>query len=98
MPRLDERHSRERERPTHFQDISPHYAETLRRWRARLLANREEARALGLSEEFLRMWEFYLAYCEGGFDERQIGVGQLVLEKPLARRNSVLGSLTSRQT
>jgi len=85
-------------RPTHFEDISPHYAETLRRWRARLLANREEARALGLSEEFLRMWEFYLAYCEGGFEERQIGVGQLVLEKPLARRNSVLGSLTFRQT
>jgi cyclopropane-fatty-acyl-phospholipid synthase len=69
-------------RVSHLEELTPHYAETLRRWRARFLTNRRKIRALGYGEELLRMWEFYLAYCEGGFEERHIGLVQMVLTKP----------------
>lgn len=78
-------------RITHLEDMTPHYAETLRRWRRRMFENLPRMRAMGLEERFLRMWEFYLCYCEGGFEERQVGVIQAVFEKPDARRASVLG-------
>ncbi|MGE0442771.1 MAG: class I SAM-dependent methyltransferase [Gemmatimonadales bacterium] len=58
-------------------EIGVHYAETLRRWRVNLLANREPILALGFDERFIRLWEFYLCYCEGGFLERAIGTAQL---------------------
>jgi cyclopropane-fatty-acyl-phospholipid synthase len=80
-------------RLTHLEDFTPHYAETLRRWRQRMFANLPRMRALGLSDRFLRMWEFYLCYCEGGFEERQIGVVQALFEKPGARRAPLLGRL-----
>jgi cyclopropane-fatty-acyl-phospholipid synthase len=80
-------------RLTHLEDFSAHYAETLRRWRERMLENLDAMRALGLSERFLRMWEFYLCYCEGAFREREIGVVQMLLEKPDSRRAPVLGRL-----
>lgn len=76
---------------SHLEDLSPHYAETLRRWRHRMFQNMSRIRQLGLSESFLRMWEFYLCYCEGGFEERQIGVVQALFEKSGARRERVLG-------
>ncbi len=66
----------------HLEDITPHYARTLELWRQRFLAAREDVLALGHSERFLRLWEFYLAYCEAGFRERYIGDVQLVLAKP----------------
>jgi cyclopropane-fatty-acyl-phospholipid synthase len=50
-----------------LEDFGDSYALTLRHWRQRFLAKREQARALGLDERFLRLWEFYLCYCEGGF-------------------------------
>ncbi|MCK6458868.1 MAG: cyclopropane-fatty-acyl-phospholipid synthase family protein [Planctomycetes bacterium] len=77
-------------RPFHLEDITPHYAETLRRWRANFLANRERMRALDCGEEFLRLWEFYLSYCEGAFEERHIGDVQMVFAKPLSRREPIL--------
>jgi len=80
-------------RMTHFEDITPHYAETLRHWRLRMFENLDRLREQGLDDSFLRMWEYYLAYCEGGFRERQIGVAQVVFEKPEARRASLLGAL-----
>jgi cyclopropane-fatty-acyl-phospholipid synthase len=64
------------------EDITPHYAETLRQWRQRFVARREEARALGYDEEFLRLWEMYLAFSEGGFRERRLRDAQIVLAKP----------------
>jgi len=69
----------------HLDDIGPDYAITLRRWRENLFANLAAVRALGYSEEFIRMWEFYFCYCEGGFIERVIGDAQLLFVKPLAR-------------
>lgn len=81
-------------RITHVEDLTPHYAETLRRWRARMLENLEKIRALNLEERFLRMWEYYFCYCEGGFEERETGLLQVVFEKPATRRDALLGSLT----
>lgn len=79
----------------HMEDITPHYAETLRHWRERFVANLSRVRARGYSEEFIRMWEFYLCYCEGGFRERVIGDVQMLLTKPLCRREPILPPLPS---
>ena len=65
-----------------LEDIGPHYATTLRMWRENFFANIDEVRKLGYSEEFIRMWEFYLCYCEGGFEERALGDVHLLLAKP----------------
>jgi len=74
----------------HMDDIGPHYAETLRHWRARFMAERDAVRRLGYPESFVRMWEFYLCYCEGGFDERHISDVQMLLAKPGNRRAPVV--------
>lgn len=66
---------------TSVDDIAPHYARTLRAWRERFLARRDDARALGLDERFLRTWEYYLAQCEAGF---AVGITQ-VLQIGLAK-------------
>ncbi|MCB9562011.1 MAG: class I SAM-dependent methyltransferase [Kofleriaceae bacterium] len=63
-------------------DLTPHYATTLDAWRRRLLDRRTEARALGFDDVTLRAWDYYLAYCEGGFRERYIGVSHLHLVRP----------------
>ncbi len=78
----------------HLEDIGPHYATTLRHWRERFFANLERVRAQGFSETFIRMWEFYLCYCEGGFAEGALGTAQIVFTKPLCRREPVLADLT----
>ncbi len=74
----------------HLEDIGPHYATTLKHWRERFMAKLDEVRALGYPEEFIRMWEYYLCYCEGGFRERAIGTAQVLLGKPLNRRKALL--------
>ncbi len=77
----------------HMEDFGPHYAETLRCWREKLQANRSRILQLGYEDSFLRLWDYYLAYCAGGFDERLIGVAQVLLTKPLCRMNPILPSL-----
>ncbi|MCB9852683.1 MAG: class I SAM-dependent methyltransferase [Phycisphaerales bacterium] len=79
---------------THLEDITPHYAETLARWRRRMHGNIDAIRALGYTDRFLRLWEFYLCYCEGGFAERYTGCVQLLFAKPRNRSNPVLPVLT----
>jgi cyclopropane-fatty-acyl-phospholipid synthase len=74
----------------HLEDIGPHYATTLRRWRENFFAHLPEVRRLGYPESFVRMWDYYLCYCEGGFLERQIGDVQMLLTKPRCRLPSVL--------
>jgi cyclopropane-fatty-acyl-phospholipid synthase len=69
-------------RTVHLEDIGPHYAETLARWRSSFFAHLEGVRALGFDERFVRMWEFYLCYCEAGFRERHLGTVQMLLVKP----------------
>jgi cyclopropane-fatty-acyl-phospholipid synthase len=72
-------------RLVHLEDIGPHYAKTLRAWRHNLFANLDRVRALGYSEAFIRMWEFYLCYCEAGFEERVLGDAQMLFIKPQSR-------------
>lgn len=74
----------------HLEDIGEHYARTLELWRKKFFKNIERIRELGYSETFIRMWEFYLCYCEGGFREHSIGTIQLLLTKPECRREPVL--------
>lgn len=62
--------------------IGAHYARTLSLWRARFLARREEARALGLDERFLRTWDWYLALCAAAFRAGTVDDLQLVLARP----------------
>ncbi len=57
------------------------YAETLRRWHRQFLAERARVLQLGFDERFMRLWEFYLAYCEAAFDEANIDVVQYTLQK-----------------
>lgn len=69
-----------------LQDIGPHYATTLRAWRDNIFRQAEAVRQAGYSQEFMRMWEFYLCYCEGGFIERAISDVHMLLAKPGNRR------------
>ena len=62
------------------EDIGPHYASTLAAWRRNLFDHAAGVRARGYPEALLRMWHFYLAYCEGGFAERALGDVQVVLQ------------------
>ncbi len=66
----------------HVEDIGFDYATTLRHWRERMFSRLADVRELGYSEEFVRMWDFYFCYCEGGFIEQAIGDVQLLLAKP----------------
>jgi cyclopropane-fatty-acyl-phospholipid synthase len=80
-------------RLVHLEDITPHYARTLRTWKERFFDNIAQVKALGYSETFIRMWEFYLCYCEAGFEERYLGDVQMLFAKPLSRREPLLPSL-----
>jgi cyclopropane-fatty-acyl-phospholipid synthase len=76
----------------HLEDIGPHYATTLRHWRTRFFANIDRVRQLGYPERFIRIWEYYLSYCEGGFKQQSIGTVQLLLTKPAALRQPLTSS------
>ncbi|MEM9690193.1 MAG: class I SAM-dependent methyltransferase, partial [Pseudomonadota bacterium] len=67
------------------EDIGPHYAATLRHWRERFFDKLDAIRAQGFSDEFIRMWHYYLCYCEGAFIERATGVIQMHVIRPHAR-------------
>jgi cyclopropane-fatty-acyl-phospholipid synthase len=66
-----------------------HYALTLHEWRRRFLERLTEVRQLGFDQRFVRMWDYYLAYCEGAFREGYIGDVQLVLGKPASETPSM---------
>jgi cyclopropane-fatty-acyl-phospholipid synthase len=80
-------------RLVHLEDFGPHYARTLQCWRENLRACRDRAQELGYDERFLRLWEYYLAYCEGGFTERFLGVSQMLFRKPRNMRDPILPEL-----
>lgn len=66
----------------HVEDIGPHYAPTLLRWRDAFLANKEALRKLGFNEQFVRCWDYYFCYCAAGFQTRTLGDLQLVFTRP----------------
>jgi cyclopropane-fatty-acyl-phospholipid synthase len=72
-----------------LENLGPHYAETLRQWRERFLGRLDEVRRLGFDDTFVRLWEFYLAYCEGAFLARYLNDLQLVLTRAT---NDALGT------
>ncbi|MGI9221032.1 MAG: class I SAM-dependent methyltransferase [Woeseiaceae bacterium] len=76
-------------RAIHVEDIGPHYARTLRKWNEKFSANIEKVRAMGYPETFIRMWEFYLCYCEAAFIERSTGTVQMLAMRPSARREQI---------
>ena len=67
---------------TQYEDFTYHYAMTLEHWRVRFEDRIDEVRALGYPEQFIRMWRYYLCYCEGGFLQRAISTVHLVSRKP----------------
>ena len=62
-------------------DLTRHYAETMRAWADQFALQRKKMSEMGLSEAFLNMWDFYLAYCEAGFRERATGLVHLQFHK-----------------
>jgi cyclopropane-fatty-acyl-phospholipid synthase len=66
----------------HLEDIGPHYALTLARWRETFRSRLEEVRALGFDDRFVRMWDYYLAACQAYFATRRLSDLQLVLTRP----------------
>jgi cyclopropane-fatty-acyl-phospholipid synthase len=68
-----------------LEDIGLDYAETLARWRSRFHARAQEIAALGFDADARRLWDYYFAYCEGGFRERFLGTVQMVWSRPRSR-------------
>jgi cyclopropane-fatty-acyl-phospholipid synthase len=66
---------------THIESMGMHYAQTLAAWRERFRQNIASVQHLGFDERFVRMWDFYLAWCEGAFRERYVNLAQVVLAK-----------------
>jgi cyclopropane-fatty-acyl-phospholipid synthase len=75
-------------REVHHEDLTAHYIQTIRCWRENFNAQLDRVRSLGYDGRFQRMWELYLAYCEGGFGGGRIGDVQLLLAKPRFPRDS----------
>lgn len=73
----------------HAEDFGSHYAQTLRLWRQRFFARLDDIRALGYDDYFIRLWNYYLCYCEAAFEERYIGVVQLQFDKPQGRTDPI---------
>ena len=72
--------SEQKLRLKHLEDIGQSYAQTLHYWRQRFLEQRDQVIQLGFDEQFIRMWDFYLCYCEGGFSEGVISDVHLLFE------------------
>ena len=73
----------------HAEDFGTHYAQTLREWRQRFHERLDDVRGLGFPDRFIRMWNYYLSYCEAAFDERFTGVVQIQFDKPLCQRDPI---------
>jgi cyclopropane-fatty-acyl-phospholipid synthase len=82
----------------HLEDIGAHYAPTLRAWGRNIAAKLPELKALGYQPEFLRLWDFYLSYCEGGFLERTISTVQMLFCKPDWRPRTKLPTRSIKKT
>jgi cyclopropane-fatty-acyl-phospholipid synthase len=67
----------------HHENFGPDYAETLRRWRNAFEASLADIILQGFDASFIRLWRFYLCYCEAAFDEAATGVVHVRVRKPL---------------
>jgi len=80
-------------RLVNLEDFGASYASTLNHWRKRFMSSLDRVRAQGYDDRFVRMWEFYLCYCEGGFLERSISDVHLLLARSDNRRGEYLPGL-----
>lgn len=71
-------------------DITLSYAKTLEEWRERFWHNIDNVKSMGFDDVFIRMWDFYLCFCQGGFQERVINTAQYVFAKPMCRELPVV--------
>ena len=69
-------------RMLHTEDMTPHYATTLNHWKRKFLSRLDEVRSLGYDERLIRLWNFYLSYCEAAFEERRVHCVQTMFGKP----------------
>lgn len=81
-----------------MEDITRDYAMTLERWRKTFLTKVREVQALGFGTDFIRMWDYYLAYCQGGFMERVIHTAQIVMAKPEFRLQPMHARIPANRT
>lgn len=72
-------------RISNLDDFTGHYVLTLRCWREAFLHRLSAVRALGFDDRFMRLWNFYLCYCEAAFAERRVNLVQMLLTKPERR-------------
>ena len=77
----------------HAEEFGTHYARTLREWRQRFHERLDDVRRLGFPDRFIRMWNYYLSYCEAAFDERFTGVVQIQFAKPGCQRDPLASGL-----
>ncbi len=76
--------------PFHIESFGDSYARTLKEWRETFFDKIDQVRQLGYNNNFIRLWEYYLCYCEGGFMERSIDVKHLLFTKPQSRLKPVI--------
>lgn len=69
-------------RNAHLEEISQHYVWTLQRWREEFESKLDQVREMGFDEKFIRMWRYYLCYCEAAFEERRVNNVQMLFSKP----------------
>ena len=67
---------------SNLRDITQDYADTLSAWHEGFLNELDAVQGMGFDDRFIRMWRYYLSYCEGGFRERIIGTYQITMTKP----------------
>ena len=84
ISRLSQAASRAGLRLVKLHDYTPHYAETLRRWRERFQRRLPDVRGQGFDDRFIRMWDYYFCYCQAAFEERQVNLVQALFAKPAA--------------
>ena len=72
-----------------LEDMAPHYGRTLKEWQTRFTQRLNTVRQLGYDEYFIRMWKYYLSYCEAAFAERAVGVCQLIAAKPACQHDPI---------
>jgi cyclopropane-fatty-acyl-phospholipid synthase len=71
-------------RMLHTEDLTPHYVHTLRRWREAFMDQLDRVTEMGYGDAFIRLWHFYLCYCEAAFAERRVHLAHLIYCKQVA--------------
>ncbi len=77
-------------RMLHLDDMTPHYALTLNHWKQRFLSKLDHVRDQGYDDRLIRLWNFYLSYCEAAFEERRVNCVQVVFGRPSSQTDAAV--------